>query len=57
MNNPVANINSAQEYLLLSTQKLGWINCDRFYSNPNKVNYLVKSDEKIKLLMVFNNLK
>lgn len=57
VNNPVANINSAQEYLLLSTQKLGWINCDRFYSNPNKVNYLVKSDEKIKLLIVFNNIK
>lgn len=57
VNNPVANISTAQDYLLLSTQQLGWINCDRFYSYPEKVDYLVKSDEKIKLLIVFNNLK
>lgn len=57
VNNPIANINAAQDYLLLSTQQLGWINCDRFYSYPEKVDYLVKSSEKVKLLIVFNNIK
>jgi hypothetical protein len=55
--NPLSNINTAQEYLLLSTQQLGWINCDRFYNNNNKVDYLVKLDEKTSLLIVFNNMK
>ncbi len=52
-----ANINNAREYLLLSTQSLGWINCDRFYDNPNKTNYLVKLEERTSLLIVFNNIR
>lgn len=55
--NPLSNINNAQEYLLLSTQKLGWINCDRFYNNTNKIDYFVKLNEKANLLIVFNNIK
>ncbi|MES2515269.1 MAG: hypothetical protein V4580_14045 [Bacteroidota bacterium] len=54
---PLSNISTAQEYLLMSTQKLGWINCDRFYNNTNKVDYLVRLEEKMSLLIVFNNIK
>jgi hypothetical protein len=51
------NIQSAQNYLLLSTPKLGWINCDRFYSYPVKVDYFVKVKEQASLLIVFNAMK
>jgi hypothetical protein len=54
---PLANINSAQQYLLLSTQKLGWINCDRFYNYTNKTDYIVKLNEKMNVLLVFNAIK
>ncbi len=54
---PLSNINTAKEYLLLSTQKLGWINCDRFYNNTNNINYLVKLNQEANLLIVFNNIK
>lgn len=50
-------LKSAQNYLLLSTPKLGWINCDRFYDAPAKVDYLVKLDEPASLLIVFNSIK
>ena len=51
------NLNSAQQYLLLSTQKLGWINCDRFNDYSNKTDYIVKLNEKTNVLIVFNNIK
>jgi hypothetical protein len=54
---PLANLNSAQQYLLLNTQKLGWINCDRFYNYQNKTDYIVKLNEKTHVLIVFNNIK
>jgi hypothetical protein len=56
-NSSTTNIQSAQNYLLLSTPQLGWINCDRFYNNPNKVDCFVKLKEKASLLIVFNSIK
>jgi hypothetical protein len=52
-----ANLQSAQDYFVLSTPKLGWINCDRFYNYPAKVDYLVKLKERASLLIVFNSMK
>ncbi len=51
------NLQSAQNYLLLSTPNIGWINCDRFYDAPAKVDYLVKLNEPASLLIVFNSIK
>lgn len=56
-NNATANLQGAQNYLLLSTPKLGWINCDRFYNYPEKVDYLVKLKDPASLLIVFNSIK
>lgn len=47
----------AQNYLLLNTSQLGWINCDRFYNAPARVDYLVKLDEPAHLLIVFNSIR
>jgi hypothetical protein len=55
--NSTTDLQSAQNYLLLSTPSLGWINCDRFYNNPAKVDYFVKLKEKASLLIVFNSIK
>ncbi|PBQ33539.1 hypothetical protein CNR22_17745 [Sphingobacteriaceae bacterium] len=55
--NASSDLQSAQEYLLLSTPKLGWINCDRFYSAPSKVDYMVNLKEKASLLIVFKAMK
>jgi hypothetical protein len=55
--NATTNVQSAQNYLLLSTPKLGWINCDRFYNNPDKVDYFVELKEQASLLIVFNSIK
>jgi hypothetical protein len=51
------NLQSAQNYLLLSTPELGWINCDRFYNYSTKVDYIVKLKERASLLIVFNSIK
>lgn len=55
--NATNNLRSAQNYLLLSTSKLGWINCDRFYNYSTKVDYIVKLKERASVLIVFNSLK
>lgn len=55
--NATTDLQSAQDYMLLSTSQLGWINCDRFYNYPEKVDYVVKLNGKTSLLMVFNNIK
>lgn len=51
------NLQSAQNYLLLSTTKLGWINCDRFNDDGDKVDYLVTLKEPASVLIVFNRIK
>ncbi len=51
------NSKSAQDYLLMSTSNLGWINCDRFYNQPNTVDFFVKLKESANLLIVFKNIK
>jgi hypothetical protein len=56
-NNATTNLQSAQNYLLLSTPKLGWINCDRFYDYSDKVDYVVELKERASLLIVFNSIK
>ena len=53
----LVDLNSANDYLLLNTQQLGWINCDRFYNNPNKADYYVKLNENTSLLIVFHNIR
>ena len=55
--NSLSSMNNAQEYLLLNTRNLGWINCDRFLNSTRRVDYLVKLTEKTNLLIVFNNIK
>jgi hypothetical protein len=55
--NSTTNLQNAQNYFLLSTSSLGWINCDRFYASPAKVDYLVKLKEPASLIIVFNSLK
>lgn len=55
--NPAKKMQAAQNYFLLSTPKLGWINCDRFYDVKEKVDYLVKLEQKARLLMVFNSIR
>ncbi len=55
--NGASSLQNAQEFFLLNTSQLGWINCDRFYNVPEKVNYTVKLTEKTCLLMVFNAFK
>lgn len=56
-NNATNNLQSAQNYLFLSTPKLGWINCDRFYGVPEKTDYFVKLNGPASLLIVFNSIK
>jgi hypothetical protein len=51
------NLQNAQNYLFLSTPKLGWINCDRFYNAPEVIDYLVKLHEKASVLIAFNSMK
>lgn len=53
----VKDLASASDYLVLSTQKLNWINCDRFPFLMDKTDYLVKLKEKTNLLIVFNRIK
>lgn len=55
-NSKSANLQTAQNYLLLSTPRLGWINCDRFYKAKEQVEYFVETKEKCHLMMVFNSL-
>jgi len=55
--NPGQSLQTAQNYFLMSTSKLGWINCDRFNNQTEKVDYLVKLNEKASLLIVFNAIK
>lgn len=55
--NGTTDIQSAQNYLLLSTPKLGWINCDKFYNYPTKVDYFVKLKDQASLIIVFNAIK
>ena len=55
--NGTSDIQSAQNYLLLSTPKLGWINCDKFYNYPTKVDYFVKLKDQASLIIVFNAIK
>ena len=52
-----ADLRSAQNYLLLNTTKLGWINCDKFNQSPNNVEYFVKLDEPASVLIVFKDMK
>lgn len=54
--NALNSMHTAQEYLMLNTQKLGWINCDRFNNTISKTDYMVKLTEKTSLLIVFNNI-
>jgi hypothetical protein len=51
------NLQSAQNYFLMSTPGLGWINCDRFYNSQAKVDYFVKLKEPASLLIVFSSIK
>lgn len=51
------DVRSAEDYLILSTPQLGWINCDRFLSYPEKVDYYVRSKEPASLLIVFNSMR
>ena len=39
-----------QDAYLMTTSKLGWINCDRFYDTKNPTNLLVKVDSVEKTL-------
>lgn len=55
--NGMADLQLAQNYFLLSTPGLGWINCDRFYNAPEKIDYFVELKENTNLLMVFNSIK
>lgn len=50
-------LENAQNYLLLSTSNLGWINLDKFYTEPNKVDFLVSLKEPASVLIVFKRLK
>ncbi|MBK9285847.1 MAG: hypothetical protein IPM51_16245 [Sphingobacteriaceae bacterium] len=51
------NLQNAKNYFLLNTTKLGWINCDKFNSTPNRVDYYVKVKENESVLIVFDSLK
>ena len=50
---------SQMQNYIMTTSSLGWINCDRFYDEPNKQNILVKVDSTLKLqvCMIFKDIK
>jgi hypothetical protein len=56
-NRTYANAEKLDAYLL-SSEKLGWINCDRFYEEENTTNVIVQVDSKLSpaLRMVFDEI-
>lgn len=52
-----ADLRRAQDYLMLSTPRLGWINCDRFYNAQERVDYFVKAKEESQLMLVFRSIR
>jgi hypothetical protein len=43
--------------IVLKAAKLGWINCDRFLSEANVINYTIKSDTNTMVRMVMKKYK
>lgn len=45
------------DYIVMESSQLGWINCDRFMSNSNKVTYSVRTENGATVRLVMNKYR